>query len=83
MDDNYINLAEDLAEQFANKELTAANLIDLHYPTTLYAPTHYVKALRLLVDQGRLESTFNDGIDHKVSVLLSVNCILKFPPFNG
>lgn len=81
MDDNHINLAEDLAKQFSGKELSAAALIDKHHVKTLYAPTHYVKALRMLVEQQRLNVHFTDDdeIKHRVTVLPSVNSILKFP----
>lgn len=78
-DDNYINLAEELAKKFAGRELSAENLINLHHPGTLYAPSHYVHALRRLVEQGRLETRFTDNIDHRVTVLPSIHCILKFP----
>lgn len=78
-DDNYINLAEDLAKKFAGKELSAEHLINLHHPGTKYAPSHYVHALRRLAEQGRLEARFIDNIEHRVTVLPSVNCILKFP----
>jgi three-Cys-motif partner protein len=79
MDDNHLNLAEELVKKFAGKKMSAAALIDLHHPGTLYAPTHYVKALRLLHEQGRVEASFIDGVDHKVSVLPTKHCILKFP----
>lgn len=79
MDDNHINLAEDLAVQFAGRQISAAGLIDLHQVKNPYAPTHYVKALRRLVEQGRLYAYFVDGVDHKKSVLPSPYCILKFP----
>lgn len=78
MDDNHINLSEDLAKQFAGKELSAAKLIDTHQSATPYAPTHYVKALRCLVDSGRLEARFTDEIEHRVTVLPSEHCMLKF-----
>jgi three-Cys-motif partner protein len=83
MDDNHINLAEDLARQFAGTQLNAATLIDTHQSSAPYAPTHYVKALRRLVDLGRLEATFTDDIEHRVTVLPSEHCILKFPTANG
>ncbi|MEJ7671703.1 MAG: three-Cys-motif partner protein TcmP [Chitinophagaceae bacterium] len=83
MDDNHLNLAKDLAKQFAGTELTAAALIDQHHPNTLYAPTHYVKALRYLVEQEGLQARFTDGIEHKRTVLPSKYCLLKFPPSNG
>lgn len=83
MDDNHLDLAEELAKSFAGQELSANKLINQHHPNTKYAPTHYVKALRCLVETGRLESKFNDNIEHKVTVLPSVSCILKFPIKNG
>ncbi len=81
MDDNHINLAEDLSKKYAGKQLSAAILIDMHQANSKYAPTHYVKALRLLHDQGRLQATFTDSdkVQHKVSILPSTTCILKFP----
>ena len=39
MDDNYINLAEEIAQKFAGKELSASHLINLHHTKTLYAPS--------------------------------------------
>jgi len=79
MDDNHINLSEILAKQFAGREISASQLIDTHQSTTPYAPTHYVKALRRLVELNRLNVNFTDGIDHRVTVLPSNSCILKFP----
>ena len=79
MDDNHLNLSEELAQLFAGRELSATKLIDTHQHSAPYAPTHYVKALRRLFEIGRLEAHFTDGIEHRVSVLPSEHCILKFP----
>jgi three-Cys-motif partner protein len=83
MDDNYINLSEKLAKEFAGRELSAARLIDLHQPSSPYAPTHYVQALRRLVELKVLQATFTDDVEHRVTVLPSESCILKFSLENG
>lgn len=83
LDDNHINLSEQLANEFSGKQITAAELVDQHNPNSPYAPTHYVKALRRLVDENRLVANFTDNIEHRVSVLPTESCILKFPIRNG
>lgn len=82
-DDNHINLAKELFELFAGQELSALSLMNKHHeknPSSPYAPKHYTNALRLLHSDGKVSATFTDDIEHRVSVLLTDACKLKFNP---
>jgi hypothetical protein len=81
-DDNHLNLAKDLLKEFKGKQISAAALIDQHHsrhPENLYALTHYVKALRHLYDEGKLNAHYTDDIKHVKSVMPTKYCILNFP----
>ncbi len=80
-DQNSINidkLKDELCNLFHGKKMTAHELFENHHTTGLYSRSHYTEALRRLVDEGRLTSNFIDNKMHKVSVLISKDCILNF-----
>ena len=77
-DQNISDLSNSLYQQFKGKQITAKKLFDIHHPRTKYCGSHYVRTLRKMNDDQLLTAKFTDGLDHKVSVLLTSNCILKF-----
>jgi three-Cys-motif partner protein len=75
---NIVNLSRQIFQEYRGRRLSAKSLYDEHQVKTLYTHTHYAKALRHLQKCGALKSTFNDNIDHTVSVLINENCNLEF-----
>lgn len=67
-----------LLEKYKGRTITSYDLFEEHQQNCLYSRSHYVKALRRLVEEGTVESEFTDGKNHVVTVLLSKDCILKF-----
>lgn len=67
-----------LLEEYKGRTITSYDLFEEHQQNCLYSRSHYVKALRRLVEEGAVESEFTDGKNHVVTVLLSKDCILKF-----
>lgn len=67
-----------LLEKYKGRTITSNDLFEEHQQNCLYSRSHYVKALRRLVEEGLIESEFTDGKNHVVTVLLSKDCILKF-----
>lgn len=67
-----------LLEEYKGRTITSYDLFEEHQQNCLYSRSHYVKALRRLVEEGTVESEFTDGKNHVVTVLLSKDCILKF-----
>lgn len=77
-DQNIESLSETLKSKYSGQSITAKRLFDDHHPTTKYCGSHYVKTLRHMVDNGLVDSEFIDNCNHKVSVLLTEQCNLKF-----
>jgi len=77
-DDFLVELSNLLLEEFKGKTISADELFSLHNVRTKYCGTHYSKTLRYLVEKGMIKAEFTDNIAHKVSVLLTKDCILKF-----
>lgn len=67
-----------LLEEYKGRTITSYDLFEKHQQNCLYSRSHYVKALRRLVEEGLIESEFTDGKNHVVTVLLSKDCVLKF-----
>lgn len=67
-----------LLEEYKGRTITSYDLFEEHQQNCLYSRSHYVEALRRLVEEGAVESEFTDGKNHVVTVLLSKDCILKF-----
>lgn len=74
--ENIDNLKEKLYLDFQNKKMAASEIFDSHQINNLYSRSHYTEALRRLVKEGRANAEYIDGKHHKVSVLLSNQCIV-------
>ena len=71
-------LKNQLLTQYTKQQVSAHNLFESHQLKSLYSRHHYTEALRRLVSENKLTATFTDNKNHKVSVLISKCCILKF-----
>lgn len=71
-------LASEIFKTYRDHKLTAEDLFLDHHKDTNYCASHYVKALRYLVENQKLNAVFTDEIQHKVSVLISPACHLTF-----
>lgn len=76
--DNIHCLADRLYADYKGKVIDARKLFDNDQIKTNYCLSHYTAALRNLVEEGKIKSTFTDGKNHKVSVLIIKECILEF-----
>jgi three-Cys-motif partner protein len=77
-DQNIESLSQKLSNNYKGRTITARSLFNEHHPTTKYCGSHYVNTLRSMVEFGKINATFDDDCAHKVSVLLTENCILTF-----
>lgn len=75
---NIDKLKDELFDSFSGKKITANDLFEAHHISGLYSKRHYTEALRRLVEEGKLMASFVDNKTHKVSVLISKDCILNF-----
>jgi three-Cys-motif partner protein len=75
---NIDKLKDELYSSFRSKKISANDLFENHHTSGLYSRSHYTDALRRLVDEGKLTATFIDNKLHKVSVLISKDCLLNF-----
>ena len=71
-------LKEKLYQQYYGRKISAFDLFEEHQVNELYSRTHYVQALRRLVEERKVKSTYSDGKNHNVSVLLIKECFLEF-----
>ena len=71
-------LKEQLYNQYRFKYICTKRLFDEHQKDTEYSAYHYTQALRRLVDEGKAQSHFTDNIQHRVSLLISDSCFIKF-----
>lgn len=71
-------LKEQLCKEYKGRTMTAFELFERHQKGSKYARDHYTKALRQAVKEGLAEADFNDGKNHKVSVLIESSCVIKF-----
>lgn len=76
--ENIDNLKDILYKEYRGKEISSYGLFEEHQKTCLYSRTHYVQALRRLVEEGKIFARYTDNKTHHVSVLLSKDCILTF-----
>ncbi|MCE6988046.1 three-Cys-motif partner protein TcmP [Dyadobacter sp. CY323] len=75
---NIDKLKDDMYFKYSNKTISAHNLFETEHIATLYSKSHFTDALRRLVEEGKLDPVFTDDKEHRVSVLISKDCILKF-----
>ena len=78
---NIDKLKTELYSQYTGKNISAHYLFESHHiinTTAPYSRSHYTDALRRLVCEGKLVAEFTDNRQHKVSVLISKDCLLKF-----
>lgn len=75
---NIDKLKDDIYAKFKGQKLNAMELYDKFQTEHLYTRPHYIKALRRLVNEGKLNTVFTDGKQHGVTVLISKDCILTF-----
>ncbi len=76
-DANVATLSNILYQKYKNCTKLVTDIFNEHHPTSLYCGTHYVKALRKLVEQGKAEAWFTDDINHKKSVIMTDSCQIK------
>ena len=77
-DQNVQALSDILQKKYKGRKLSAKALFNDHHPSSKFCGSHYAKTLRDMVDKGKVKSTFSDNREHKVSVLLTDQCILEF-----
>lgn len=78
---NIDKLKDELYSFYQGKCLTSFELFEKHHVLNTSAPysrSHYTEALRRLVTENKMSSEFTDGRNHKVTVLISRDCKLKF-----
>lgn len=78
---NIDKLKDELYLTHRGLSLSAFELFERHHiknTTVPYSRSHYTEALRRLVLEEKVNSEFIDGRKHKVSVLISKDCKLKF-----
>jgi three-Cys-motif partner protein len=75
---NIDKLKDELTKKYAGKKLTSSDLFEKDHTSGLYSRKHYTEALRRLVAEGRIVAAFSDNKEHKVTVLISKDCNLKF-----
>lgn len=77
--DNIDKLKSILLTKYKGYEILADTLFNIDQSTgRLHSYTHYLTALRQLFDEGKIDVQFIDGKKHKVSVLISSSCKIKF-----
>lgn len=75
---NIDRLSEELYNKYKGKHIDALSLFKRDQVNTKYCLSHYTKALRKLVLDGKLHAVFTDNKKHGVTVLISKDCILDF-----
>ena len=78
IDEAVNDLKQLLYFDYSGKTVAALDLFINHQIRTRYSRKHYISALRKLVAEKKIVSTFVDGKQHKVTVLLSKDCMLTF-----
>lgn len=76
--DNIEKLADELYKKYKGKHIDALTLFKNDQVNTKYCLSHYTKALRKLVFDGKIHAVFTDNKKHGVTVLISKDCILDF-----
>lgn len=76
--ENIDYLKKALFEEYRGRTLSSFDLFEEHQQGSMYSRSHYVVALRRLVEEGKVMAWFTDGKEHKVTVLLSKDCMVEF-----
>jgi hypothetical protein len=76
-DQNVRNLSNELFDKYKGTTKLVTKIMKDHHPGTLYCGSHYVRALRQLVEEGKATAWFNDNIAHRKSVLMIKSCVIK------
>lgn len=71
-------LKDILCKEYKGRTLTALELFEDHQRNSRYSRDHYTRALRMAEEEGLLTANFTDKKNHKVNVLISQECIVKF-----
>lgn len=77
-DANIDILSSDLLMKYKGKTISALDLYNEHQTNSKFARRHYADALRKLVENEHLETSFTDNKSHKKTVLIINECVLKF-----
>jgi len=75
---NIDKLKDDIYVKYRRRKLNANDLFEHDHTGGLYSRTHYTEALRRLVEEKKLVSSFTDNKNHQVTVLISRDCLLTF-----
>lgn len=71
-------LKQQLRNAFCSQTISARQLFKTHQKECLYAERHYRLALRQMAEEGDIKVEYIDNINHKKSVVLCDECIIKF-----
>lgn len=77
-EDNINRLKKHLMTAYAGKTINAEKMFNEHQKKYLHSKTHYLQALRSLVEEKKITVKYTDGRNHKASVLISNFCDLTF-----
>lgn len=75
---NIDKLKDEVYAKFHGRRLSANDLFETHHTNGLYSRSHYTEALRRLVEDKKVISSFTDNKTHKVTVLISKDYSLTF-----
>lgn len=76
--ENIDQLKAELIKTYKGRGIIAKDLYEEHQIKGLYCYSHYTEALRRLHEEGHLSATYCDNKNHKVPVLISKYCHIKF-----
>ncbi|WP_019986497.1 three-Cys-motif partner protein TcmP [Rudanella lutea] len=76
---NVLALSQQLERAYKGRTITARRLFDEHHPGKKFCASHYAKTLRKMEEEKKVTAIFTDGKQHKVSVLITDDCLLSFP----
>ncbi|MCE9145898.1 three-Cys-motif partner protein TcmP [Bacteroides fragilis] len=77
-EENIQLLKEDLLAKYKGRSISSKDLHDEHHKNCLYTSIHYRTALRKLKEEDKIQVVYTDDKQHRASVLIDRNCILKF-----
>ncbi|MFK7797065.1 MAG: three-Cys-motif partner protein TcmP [Aureispira sp.] len=77
-DQNVVNLSNELSNVFARQQVTVVDIFKKHQSNSKYCGTHYVKAIRRLVNDNKASAIRTDNVNHRELVVMSENCKITF-----